>query len=171
MFSWKPGGGRAGEAVHVVWRIPRSPSDRDDNKAFRLQTECLNEISIYHTRVKKAIFLATTVHPSFIDSKIAACPVYKYLIGDNLPRDKCKGKDQAIQMAEMALATQDFDIIQDLRELNGCPKNTSFDVFWSKIKSLLESHDRVDDRRHGELTNDIVDRNSFVHILIDTLSC
>ena len=45
----------------------------------------------------------------------------------------------------------DFDIIHDLRELNGKPKNTSFDVFWNEIKSLLESHARVDDRRHGEL--------------------
>jgi len=54
-------------------------------------------------------------------------------------------------MAEMALATQDYDILQDLRELNGRPKNTAFDVFWGEMKSLLESHARVDDRRHGKI--------------------
>ena len=50
----------------------------------------------------------------------------------------------------MALATQDYDIIQYLRELNGHPRNAAFDVLWGEIKSLLESHARVDDRRHGK---------------------
>ncbi len=72
MISWRPGGGRAGENVHVVWQVPPSPADRDENKVFRLRTECLNDIPIYHTRVKKATFLAIVVHPSFIDSKAAA---------------------------------------------------------------------------------------------------
>jgi hypothetical protein len=76
--------------------------------------------------------------------------MFKHLTGDILPRDRCKGKDVAIAMAELALATQDFDLIQDIRILNGRPKNASFDVFWSEIKSLLESHARVDDRRHGK---------------------
>ena len=101
--------------------------------------------------MRKATFLATIVRQSFIDSKAVACAMYKYLAGDNLPRERCKGKDNAIRVAEIALATPDFDIIHDLRELNGKPKNTSFDVFWNEIKSLLESHARVDDRRHGEL--------------------
>ena len=151
MFSWKPGGSRAGEAVHVLWRIPRSPADRNNTTAFHIQTSCLNDISIYHSRVKKVMFLATTVHPSFISSKAAACAMFKYLTGDNLPHGRCKGKDIAMQVAELALATQDFGIVQDLRELNGRPKNTSFDVFWSEIKSLLSFHARVDDRRHGKL--------------------
>ena len=30
-FSWKPGGGRAGEAVHFVWRIPLDKQERDEN--------------------------------------------------------------------------------------------------------------------------------------------
>jgi hypothetical protein len=34
MFSWRPGGDRAGEDVHVVWRDLLSPLDHDDNKAF-----------------------------------------------------------------------------------------------------------------------------------------
>ena len=99
MFSWRPGGGRAGEAVHVVWRVPLSPADRDENKAFRLQTECLNGIPIYHTRVKTTTFVATAVHPGFIDSKAAACAMYKFLTGDNLPSERCKGKDFAIRVA------------------------------------------------------------------------
>jgi hypothetical protein len=93
------------------------------------------------------MFFATTVHPSFIDSKAAACTMYNYLIGNHLPREQCKGKDNASQMATLALASQDPNIIHDLQELNGRPKNTLFDVFWEEIKALLESHARVDDRR------------------------
>jgi hypothetical protein len=52
----------------------------------------------------------------------------------------------------LVLSTQDFDIIQDLRELNGRPGSPLFDLFWSELKTLLESHACVDDRCHGECT-------------------
>jgi hypothetical protein len=55
---------------------------------------------------------------------------------------------KTIQMAILALASQDLYIILDLRELHA--KNALLDVFWEEIKSLLESHARVDDRRHGK---------------------
>ncbi len=129
---------------------PPVPSDRDEIKAFAKQAVCLSNIKTYHSRVKKALFLATVVRPSFINSKAVAIAMSKHLIGDILPRDRCKGKDVAVAMAELALATQDFDLIQDICILNGRPKNTSFDVLWSEIKSLFESHARVDDRRHGK---------------------
>ncbi len=91
--------------------------------------------------------------------------MYKHLTEDILPRDKCKGKGNARIVAEMALASQDFDLIQDLWELNGRPKNTYFDLFWSEIKSLLESHARVDDLRHGNnamLVNSIYILKSYI---------
>ena len=102
------------EAVHVVWRIPTCRANRDDNKAFQLQTECLNDISLYHTRVKKALFLSTDVHLSFIYSKAAVCTMYHHLTKDHLPCERCKGKDNAIEMARLALASQDSYIIHDL---------------------------------------------------------
>jgi len=146
-----PGGGRAGEAVRILWRIPPSLPDRGDNKAFQLQAECLASVSTYHTRVKKAIFFATVVHSSFIDSKAVACAMYRHMTRDHLPLERCKEKKSAIIAAEMALASQDFSIIQDLRELNGTPNNPSFNIFWSEIKTILELLARVDDMRHGKI--------------------
>jgi hypothetical protein len=110
----------------------------------------LANIPTYHSGVKKAVFWVIVVNPSFIHSKAVACAIYKYLTGNLLPRERCKGKDDVLVMAEVALATQDPDIIHDLRVLNGRPKSKLFDVFWSEIKTLLESHARVDDRRHGK---------------------
>ena len=77
--------------------------------------------------------------------------MYKHTTRDNLPLERCKGKDSAIIVAEMALAIQDIGVIQDLRELHGTPSNPSYDIFWSEIKALFESHARVDDMRHDEI--------------------
>ena len=129
MLSWMLDVGMAGEAVHVLWRIPQSLPDRDENKAFQLQAKCLANVSTYHTRVKKAIFLATVVHPSSIDSKASACAMCKHLTGDDLSLERCKWKKSAIIVAEMALASQDFSIIQDFRELNGALDNPSLNIY------------------------------------------
>jgi hypothetical protein len=67
-----------------------------------------------------------------------------------MPRERCKAKDDILVIPEVDLATQDPDIMHDLRILNGRPKNKLFDIFCSEIESLLESHARVDDRLHGE---------------------
>jgi hypothetical protein len=83
-----------------------------------MQAVCLNTIKTYHSLVKKTLFLATVVKPRFINSKAAAIAMFKHLVGDILPRDTCKGKDAAIAMAVLALATIDFDLIQYIRILN-----------------------------------------------------
>jgi len=95
-------------------------------------------------------FFSTTINPSFIYSKAATCDVYNYLTEDYLPRERRKGRANAMDMATLAMASQDFDVIHALREINGRPRNTLFVVFWGEIKTLLESHARVGDRRHGE---------------------
>ncbi len=51
--------------------------------------------------------LATVMNPSFIHLKAASRAFYKYLTGDLLPRERCKDKDDALVIAEIALATQD----------------------------------------------------------------
>jgi hypothetical protein len=82
MLSWKPGGTRAEEVVHFVWRIPPNQKDRDENRAFRLPAKCLPELPTYHTRVKKAVFYAEVVNQSFIHSKAAAmlCTISSHVI-------------------------------------------------------------------------------------------
>jgi hypothetical protein len=69
-----------------VWSIPFLLADRDENKAFAIQAECLKSISFYHSRMKNALFLATAVRPSFITSKAAAMAIYQHITGDILPR-------------------------------------------------------------------------------------
>ena len=55
-------------------------------------------------------------------------------------------------MSEAILATDDPDIILDLRKLNGNPKSTKFDAFWSELASYLEEATlAVDERRHTDV--------------------
>ena len=75
--------------------------------------------------------------------------MYEYITGESLPRN---ARDYATRVTELALTTQDFDLVQDLRDLNGRHESPLFDAFWSELKILLESHARVDNRRHGEST-------------------
>jgi hypothetical protein len=152
MFSWKRGGGRAGESVNIVWRIPRCVSERCENSAFTSQSACLASVTKYAGRVTRHVFLAHTDNPSFISSKAAAMSIYENVIGERLSRDASKAKDYAICIAELVLSTRDYDIVQDLRGLNGRSQSPLFDMFWSELKTLLESHVRVDDHRHGEHT-------------------
>jgi hypothetical protein len=64
--------------------------------------------------MKKFVFIAKIVSPSCINSKAAACVIYKNLNGDLLPRERCKGQDDALVMAEVALAAQDLDMMHGL---------------------------------------------------------
>ena len=93
--------------------------------------------------------LAHIVNPSFISFKATVVLINEYVNGERLPRDACRAKGYAICMAELVLSTQNYDIVQDLRELNGRPQSPLCSMFWSELKTLLDSHARVDDRRHG----------------------
>ena len=137
--------------MHFVWRIPHRTSARDETLSFRLYTKCLADIPIYHSRVKKSLFLASTVHPSFIHSRAAAKAIWEYITGDRLPTNHSKYSQNAITLSAFALASQDLDIATDLRTLNGRPDSGKFDCFLDTAKAYLESLARVDDRRHGEV--------------------
>jgi hypothetical protein len=60
-------------------------SDRDENNAFVMQAECLENISLYHSRVKKTVFVVIFARPSFIHNKTIVVSVYTHRTGYILP--------------------------------------------------------------------------------------
>ena len=55
------------------------------------------------------------------------------------------------RVAKAVLSIENPGIIPDLRSLNGNPKSTLFDGFWTELSAFLEEiNPAVDDRRHGE---------------------
>ena len=153
MFSWMRGGSRAGLSIHVIWKVPLTPRLRDENRSYHCQKEAEKSVNKFATRAAKQLFFASTVSPMFIDNKTGAAAVYKYLTGDQLPTDMGKSRTEAIRVAELALASQDFELVSDLRALNGRPTSGKFDAFWEEFAIQLdESMTRVDDRRHGSIS-------------------
>eukprot|EP00951_Prasinocladus_malaysianus_P030174 scaffold282650_cov17-Prasinocladus_malaysianus.AAC.2 len=152
LWTFKRGGSRAGETINICWKIPSNESDRDPTRQMRLTTCCVNDVPFFYTRVQKALYFAHVVNKRFISSKAAAKAVYEYITGDNLPVDHSTDKRHCIVMADFCLASQDFDIIQDLRDLNGRPKSKTFDAFWAALQQMAEEHERVPDRRHGAVS-------------------
>lgn len=109
-FECKRGGSLAGEAVYIVWRIPRRLDDRDETEAFRLQASCLQQISLYQSRVQKALFLSSIVHPNFICSKVVAMAVYEFITGDRLPVNHSKDRRHALTVSAFSIASQDMQL-------------------------------------------------------------
>ena len=104
-------------------------SERSKNLAFQNQAASLRGIAKYAGRVSRQLFYATVVNPSFISSKAAAMAMHGYITGERLPRDARKARDYATRVAELALTRQDFDLVQDLRDLNGRVESPLFDAF------------------------------------------
>jgi hypothetical protein len=127
MFSWKRGGSRTGETEIIIWRIPSCKEERCENLAFQIQTASQARVAIYAGLVTRHIFFARAVKPRFISSKAAAMLMYGHIT--RLPKDVGKARDYVVRMAELALSTHDFGIMQDLRSLNGRHESPLYDVF------------------------------------------
>jgi len=154
-WSWMPGGGRAGLAAHVIWKVPKLHDERDLQKIIQLQNQCVAKQTIYYNKATRNAFLAIA-EPSYINRKSAVLTCVTYFTGEfnitiKTPIDKTSEGQRPQLAAEFALLTQDEDIALDLRTLNGRPKDPAFDPFWAKAKLLLEEYKKVDDRRHGAL--------------------
>jgi len=152
-WSWMPGGGRAGIAAHVVWKVPTLATDRDLQKTVDLQNQCVANQKRYYNRATRNALLAV-VSPLYISSKSALMATVTYFTGEfnisvSLPSDRTVDNQAPQIVARLALLTQDEDIALDLRRLNGRPSNPAFDSFWAKADFLLEEFKKVDDRRHG----------------------
>ena len=102
--------------------------------------------SLYHSRVERIAYLAAVVNANFVNGTPATQAIFEFITGGQMFTNFVS--PDSIAYARFALHCQDPDIIVDLMQLNGRPKNVQFDPFWEMMSKLVE--ERVDDRRHGE---------------------
>ncbi len=102
--------------------------------AFQSQTASLARVTMYVERVTRQIVFAHAMKPSFISSQAAATAMYEHITGERLPTDAGKVRDYAVRMAELALSTHDFIVMQDLRALNGRPESRLYDVILERAQ-------------------------------------
>lgn len=140
--------------MHV--QVPLLPRDRDLAKTLELQNDCVSRRTLYYNRAMKSA-VCSLIKPLHIASKSAMVAAFQFITGQfnasaavHFPSDKTLQDQRPIIAAELAMLSNDPDIILDLRSLNGRVSDPAFDAFWQKVDSLLEEYKRVDDRRHGE---------------------
>ena len=101
--------------------------------------------SIHHTRTERTLFLAVVVNKNFVNISTTAQAFFEFITRDVMSLNY--GIQDSAEVAKYALNCQDRDIILDMRMLNSCPKNNTFDPFWVKMAELVNG--RVCDLRHG----------------------
>ena len=133
---------------NFVWKVPASKDDRDSAHDLQLMTDIRKLIPIYATRTMRKDFVNT----------YAKCPGLKPAIMRNMFRmlgyehnpDNQTEAQIDERVVDFLLASDDTDLIFDLRAANGKLKNPEFDQFWSELGKFLDEKTIVNERRHGE---------------------
>ena len=72
--------------------------------------------------------------------------IYKSLTGDTCSELLCQEIDKHVQLA---VETEDPDLVIDMRHLNKGRLGDTFDVFFKELEAIVEDLTAADERRHG----------------------
>uniref|UniRef100_A0A7M5XFY4 Uncharacterized protein n=1 Tax=Clytia hemisphaerica TaxID=252671 RepID=A0A7M5XFY4_9CNID len=119
------------------------------------------EIPIYHTRAMRKQFHEEV---KLISSKTPAHVIrhiYKTLTGDLSSEPISQEIDERVQLA---IETEDPDLLLDLRHLSKGRPGDTFDIFFAELEKMVDEVTAADDRRHG-----VVHMSEFlsIHHLIE----
>ena len=128
-----------------VWQ---TGEDMDHTKNSRVIAQITTDQSVYATRAMKRDFLDKYSHLAKIPKSVLR-NIYKTLTGDSSSSSCSAKKDIDDRVIQALLDLDDPQIVLDMRELNGNPNSTRFDVFWDELAQYLEDTTMaVDERRH-----------------------
>ena len=134
--------------MHFIQKISEnSTEDSRVTMAVRMVAKIEPEIPVYHSRAMRKVFSKQlqSIHSCSIQPHILR-HIYRELTGDASREISRAEIDQRVQLA---IETDDPDLIIDLRHLNeGRPGNT-FAVFFRELELVVEEVTAADDRRHG----------------------
>ena len=127
-----------------------SPAFTKDDKftmAVRMLKKLEPEIPIYQTRAMRRLFYKqiNSLHCVNIPPH-ALRNVYHTLTGDSSTAATSSEIDQRIQLA---IESEDADLVIDLRHLYKGQPGDTFDVFFEEIANMVDQITAADDRRHG----------------------
>ena len=131
-----------------IQRIPELLSEHEiSNALVRFHATVQPKIPIYHTRAMRGEFvnqvklLSHGKIPSHVSRNI-----YQSLTGDSSAEITNSEIDKRVQLA---LDTNDPDLIVDLRHLNSGRPGDTFQVFFDELAKYVEEITAADERRHG----------------------
>ena len=104
---------------------------------------------VYHPRALRAAFIRR--YGSFVGGRTHHLrAMFNDLTNTSTAEANLSTQQLDIRL-NMALETEDPDIVFDLRELNG-NKSDKYSVFWATMQRFLNDKSTVDDRRQGKVT-------------------
>ena len=134
--------------IHFVWKLPEEKELRSDDCVCRIVADIHKQLPKYATRAMRRTFF----------NRYSQCDVKPVVMRDMfhfLTDDK--SASLALDQAEIDqcmaefLATDDPELLFDLRKLNGNPGSTKYNIFWEALdKYFNESILAVQERRHGD---------------------
>ena len=130
-----------------MWKIP---DEVDETKTARLVTHLTEQHKVFASREMRREFL-DKYHTLVKTSKSMLWNIYKSLMADCSAAASAAEKSIDDRVAEALLNLDNLSFIYDLRQLNGNPGSSKFDVFWEELRYYIEElAPAVDDRRHSE---------------------
>ena len=146
LIRYDSGGGSC--VMHFIQKISEnSTADSRVTTAVRMVTKIEPEIPVYHSRAMRKVFSKQlqSIHSCSIQPHILR-HIYRELTGDASREISRAEIDQRVQLA---IETDDPDLIIDLRHLNGGRHGDTFAVFFRELELVVEEVTAADDRRHG----------------------
>ena len=141
------GGGGCRTDNHFIWKIETDPNSF--NKSLDVVKEIREEMPVYHPRALRAAFIRR--YGSFVGGRTHHLRAMFNDLTNTITAEANLSTQQLDIRLNMALETEDPDIIFDLRELNG-NKSDKYSVFWATMQRFLNDKSTVDDRRQGKVT-------------------
>ena len=136
------------KTLYFLQRVPNLFTEDDkQTQALRMLKTIEPQIPVYHTRAMRREFGKNLhcVQGAKLPEHLLR-HIYRTLTGDSTAIKQCKEIDQRVQLA---IETEDPDLVVDLRKLNlGRPGDT-FKAFFDELQRQVEAMTAADERRHG----------------------
>jgi len=142
-------GNNLGTLVYT-WKIPID-GPVDDTIIGQVFSQLCHKQSYYSTRAMRREFLSKYSQLVKVP-KMVLRNIYRTLLQDCSSAEYASEAQVDERVAKAVVELDDPEIIMDLRQMNGNPKATTFDVFWQELQLYLDEVTlAVDERRHGNI--------------------
>ena len=145
VLHYDAGGGH--RVILFIQRIPEVMSDHEKSNALlRFLATIQPLLPVYHTRAMRRAFmdqvnlLTTGNVPPHVSKNL-----YQSLTGDS----SAEITSEIAERVQLAIDTNDPDLIMDLRHLNSGRPGDTFKVFFDELIKYVDEITAADERRHG----------------------
>ena len=131
-----------------AWRIPAEARERNDELTIAAVQAVSKLLPKYSTREMRRDFLMK--YSKVANAKPAVLrSMYRYLTGDESAN--YNAADDAVQsrLLDVLLQSDDTELVYDLRQINGRPKDPRLNPFWDELGRFLDEKAAVQERRQN----------------------